>query len=158
MKYTITSGYFSPLHKGHIDSFKDAIKIAPLIVIVNNDNQLVKKRGKAFMDELNRKEIVDNIKGVVETYIAIDKDSTVCETLKLIRKLHPNDELIFCKGGDRNNGNTPEDKTCNENDIKILFNCGGGKTYSSRNFLRDWTNFSKELNEEQLKKFNLEKE
>jgi len=158
MKYAIISGYFAPLHSGHLDNLIEASKYGKVIVIVNNDKQLIAKRGKAFIDQKNRKNIMQNIKNVKEAIVAVDKDSTVIETLKLIRKKYPKDTLTFCKGGDRTNGNTPEQDVCKKLNIKVVFNIGGGKTFSSRDFLRDWTIWSKKLTKEQMKKYNLNKE
>ncbi|GHU49626.1 hypothetical protein FACS189459_1660 [Bacilli bacterium] len=137
MKYSIVSGYFAPMHKGHLDNILDSQEYGKTIVIVNNDNQLIKKRGKSFMDEENRRYICECIKGVHDAIISIDKDSTVCETLKLIRNKYPNDELTFCKGGDRTNKNTPEQLVCEQFNINIVFDIGGEKIFSSRDFLKE---------------------
>jgi cytidyltransferase-like protein len=84
----IVSGYFNPIHQGHLEYFnaaKDQCK--NLIVIVNNDYQVSLKGSKPFMDENHRSIIVNNIKSVNKTIISIDKDKSVCETIKLIKRL-----------------------------------------------------------------------
>ncbi len=155
MKYYIISGYFAPIHKGHLDIINAASRKGKVIVIVNNDKQLIAKRGKAFIDSKNRCEVVKNLKGVYKTYLSIDKGSSVCDTLKKIRKIYKNDELFFVNGGDRNKNNIPENNTCEECNIKQIYNVGGKKVYSSRNFLYEWTVWAKKLKKSDLKKYNL---
>ena len=135
MEYYIISGYFAPIHKGHLDIINATSKKGKVIVIVNNDKQLVAKRGKAFMDNKNRCEVVKNLKGVYKIILSIDKGPSVCDTLKKIRKLYKNDKLFFVNGGDRNKNNIPENRTCKECNILQIYNVGGAKKYSSRNFL-----------------------
>lgn len=113
------SGYFNPLHKGHIKYIQLAKELGDyLIVILNNDNQVRMKGSKKFMDENERKIIMENIKDVDEVIISVDNDLSVCETLKLI---HPN---IFAKGGDRWSEEIPETKICEELNIKIVDGLG----------------------------------
>ncbi|GMO13286.1 MAG: hypothetical protein Ta2E_02360 [Mycoplasmoidaceae bacterium] len=155
MKYSIVSGYFAPMHKGHLQNILDSQKFGKTIVIVNNDRQLVAKRGKSFIDEENRKFLCENVKGVKKAIIAIDKDKTVCATLSLIRKLYPNDTLTFCKGGDRTNKNTPEQEVCDKLNINIVFDIGGKKIHSSRDFLKEWGEWSRSMTEKEFNdKFN----
>lgn len=121
------SGYFNPIHIGHIRMFEQAKKLGDkLIVIVNNDKQVKLKGSTPFMNEKERVEIVKSIKPVDKVILSIDKDKTVCQTLKLIK---PD---IFAKGGDSNRDNTPEIQICEEINCKIVFNIGhGGKIQSS---------------------------
>ena len=121
------SGYFNPVHIGHIRMFKHAKKIGDkLIVIINNDNQVKLKGSVQFMNEKERVEIISALKLVDKVILSIDKDKTVCKTLKLI-KPH-----IFAKGGDSNQKNTPEVDICKEINCKVIFNIGrGGKIQSS---------------------------
>ena len=121
------SGYFNPVHIGHIRMFKQARKLGDkLIVIVNNDKQVKLKGSVPFMDEKERIEIIKALKAVNEVILSIDKDKTVCKTLKLI-KPH-----IFANGGDRNQKNIPEVDVCKEINCKMIFNIGrGGKIQSS---------------------------
>ena len=121
----ITSGYFDPLHVGHIECFAIAKKIYPkakLFVIVNNDRQAVLKKGRAFMPEAERLEIVRAIKYVDFAELSIDTDRTVCESLRHYFSPDVADlsDLRFIKGGDRSASEIPERYVCDELDIKIV--------------------------------------
>lgn len=96
MKIVCTSGYFNPLHKGHVEYLEKAKELGNyLVVIVNNDHQRALKGSKEFMDQEERMTIVRALRCVDEVVLSVDTDSTVCETL---RKIKPH---IFAKGGDR---------------------------------------------------------
>lgn len=121
------SGYFDPLHAGHIEYIKLAKKLGDkLIVILNNDKQAILKKGKNFMPESERKEIMENIKGVDEVFMSIDNDSSVCKSLKAIK---PD---IFAKGGDRYSYEIPESEICKEFGIKIIDGLGNKIQSSSK--------------------------
>ena len=122
MKIVCTSGYFNPVHIGHINLFREAKKYGDyLVVIVNNDEQVKLKGSKPFMDENERAEIIKAIKYVDKVILATDKDRTIKETLT---RLAPD---VFVKGGDSTEENTPE----LELGIKVVFGVGGGKIQSS---------------------------
>ena len=125
-KAIIVSGYFNPVHKGHIEYFINAKKIADyLIVIVNNDFQRKIKQSKAFMLEDERIFIVKNLKMVDECYISIDKDRTVINTIAHIHnKLNHKYDLYFGNGGDQNNEIIPERDICDKLSIKLIDNLG----------------------------------
>lgn len=121
MKIGIVSGYFNPLHAGHVEYINAAKKECELLfVIINSDYQRKLKGSKEFMDQYHREFIVGNLKSVDKTFISIDTDKTQCETLKHLRQLYPNDELSFMNSGDRKN----ENLNCSENyvceQLKIL--------------------------------------
>ena len=119
MKKVAISGYFDPIHVGHIEYINNAKKLGDwLIVIVNNNKQCALKKGKHFMDENDRVLIVKNIKAVDEVFLSIDVDKTVCKSLK---KVNPD---VFANGGDRKNYEIPESKVCKENNIKIIDGLG----------------------------------
>ena len=119
MKKIAISGYFDPIHVGHIEYINNAKKLGDwLVVIVNNNNQCALKKGKYFMDEKDRVLIVKNIKAVDEVFLSIDKDETVCKSLK---KVNPD---VFANGGDRKNYEIPESKVCKENNIQIIDGLG----------------------------------
>jgi len=126
MKIGIVSGYFNPLHLGHIHLISGAKKICDkLIVVVNNDRQQILKKGKIIMDEQERVEIVSALRDVDETFLSVDKDKTIIESLKKIGKGYKEDELIFCNGGDRNSsGDIPEARACKEYNIRLEFGVG----------------------------------
>lgn len=123
----ITSGYFNPIHPGHIECFELCKALGDeLRVIVNNDEQVKRKTGKdePFQDETCRSKIVSSIKPVDRIIIAIDEDGSVCESIKYTTKLiketyWPETKIIFGKGGDRFSGNIPEVQVCEELWIEI---------------------------------------
>ena len=103
MTTVAVSGYFTVLHKGHIELFKSAKKLGTkLIVIVNNNEQQIRKKGKLIHDAADIKYVIEHLKIIDEVIIALDTDKTVCETLAQIK---PD---IFANGGDRHQGNVPE--------------------------------------------------
>tara|TARA_Y100001954_G_scaffold53351_1_gene56861 strand:+ start:1199 stop:1606 length:408 start_codon:yes stop_codon:yes gene_type:complete len=119
MKKVCISGYFDPLHVGHIEYINKAKKLGDyLVVIVNNNLQCKLKKGKFFMDENDRVEIVKNLKSVDEVFLSIDSDKTVCQSLE---KLKPS---IFANGGDRKNYEIPESKVCDMHGIEIIDGLG----------------------------------
>ena len=119
MKKIAISGYFDPIHVGHIEYINNSKKLGDwLVVIVNNNNQCALKKGKYFMDEKDRVLIVKNIKAVDEVFLSIDEDKTVCKSLK---KVNPD---VFANGGDRKNYEIPESKVCKENNIQIIDGLG----------------------------------
>lgn len=125
-KAIIVSGYFNPIHKGHIEYFNNAKALGDkLIVIVNNDDQRALKGSKEFQTEEERVFIVSNIKSVDETFLSIDKDRTVCLTIKHIyQKLSNEYQLAFANGGDQNNDSIPEVPVCKELGIELIEGLG----------------------------------
>ena len=133
-KVVITSGYFNPLHIGHINLFREAKKLGDiLVVIVNNDEQVKLKGSVPFMSESERMEIIKAIRYVDEVFLSIDKDKSVTESLKAVAQKYVGNELFFAKGGDRNADNIPESEKqiCQKYNIKIVNNVGGEKVQSS---------------------------
>lgn len=113
------SGYFDPIHKGHIEYLKKAKELGDeLIVIVNTDRQAKKKKGYYFMEEEERALIVSSLKFVDSVILSMDEDLSVCKTLGYIK---PD---IFAKGGDKNEFNIPEKEVCDKNNIKIISKLG----------------------------------
>ena len=142
MRVTAISGYFNPIHSGHIDYIKSAKQRGDLlVVIVNNDNQVKLKGSVPFQDENERFKIVNNIKNVDRTILSIDEDSTVCDSLRLVYKTYQDDpffdEMFFCNGGDRKEGGVPEDILTEEIGVKMLYNVGGGKVQSSSELIKN---------------------
>ena len=129
-KTAIVSGYFDPLHVGHLEYFKMAKEMADeLVVIVNNSDQCYLKKGDEFMEEKDRLEIVYHLDMVDEAILASDKDKSVSETIEMINRFKPHNELIFCNGGDRDASNSPEVQVCGE--LGIRFEQGLGKKIRS---------------------------
>ena len=119
MKVVAISGYFDPIHVGHLEYINMAKKLGDkLVVIVNNNYQCELKKGKPFMDEKDRVTIVSNLKNVDEVFLSIDKDKTVCASLE---KIKPD---IFANGGDRKNYEIPESVICKKYGIKIIDGLG----------------------------------
>ncbi|TFV97398.1 cytidyltransferase [Algoriphagus kandeliae] len=122
----IVSGYFNPLHKGHIEYFNNAKAAGDeLIVIVNSDHQRALKGSKEFQLEDERMFIVSNIKSVDRVYLSIDQDRTVCETIRKVhQELGATYQLAFANGGDQNNQSIPEVPVCQELGIELLDGMG----------------------------------
>jgi D-beta-D-heptose 7-phosphate kinase/D-beta-D-heptose 1-phosphate adenosyltransferase len=121
----ICSGYFDPIHKGHLQLLNEAKQYGDeLWVIVNNDEQAKQKKGKSFMDENERCEIMRNIKAVDRVILSIDEDRSVIKTLETLYKLFPEFEFIFTNGGDVLKKDCREDKLCKELGITTVYGLG----------------------------------
>ena len=133
LKAIIVSGYFNPLHKGHIEYFHLAkAQGNQLFVIVNNDYQRVLKGSKEFMLEEERSLIVNELELVDKVFLSIDQDRTVCATLKKIYKNYSETfELFFANGGDQNSSSSPETPVCKKIGIGIIDGLGDKKQSSS---------------------------
>ena len=119
MKTVAISGYFDPIHVGHLEYISEARKLGDkLIVIVNNNHQCVLKKGKPFMDEKDRVIITSSLKDVDEVFLSVDHDKTVCKSLELLK---PD---IFANGGDRKNYEIPESAICKKYNIQIIDGLG----------------------------------
>lgn len=125
-KAVIVSGYFNPIHKGHLEYFNSAKSHADeLIVIVNNDVQRVLKGSQEFQSEEERFLIVSSIKSVDKTVLSVDSDRTVCDTLrKIAHELGSAYTLAFANGGDQNNDTIPERPVCEEMGITLIDGLG----------------------------------
>lgn len=125
-KAIIVSGYFNPIHKGHLEYFNNAKALCDeLFVIVNNDHQRELKGSKEFQKEDERIIIVSNIKAVDKAILSIDQDRTVCETIRMIASEYRTEyELAFANGGDQNNDTIPERSICEEMNIALIDGLG----------------------------------
>jgi len=125
-KAIIVSGYFNPLHKGHLELFEKAKAAGDkLWVIVNSDLQRALKGSKAFMDEDERFIIVKAIGIVDKALVSIDKDKTQCATLRFLAQENDTEyDLFFANGGDQNNDSIPEAPICKEVSIGLLEGLG----------------------------------
>lgn len=119
------SGGMDPVHKGHVRMIQEASQFGDVIVILNSDEWLMRKKGFVFMTWAERAEILESIKGVKKVVPVDDSDGSVCEALRREKPTY------FANGGDRTNKNTPEMKVCAELGVSMLWGVGGGKIQSS---------------------------
>tara|TARA_B100000287_G_C20042555_1_gene547061 strand:- start:9 stop:455 length:447 start_codon:yes stop_codon:yes gene_type:complete len=131
----IVSGYFNPIHKGHIEYFNNAKNLADeLFVIVNNDLQRALKGSKEFQLETERVLIISNIKSVDHCMLSIDKDRSVCKTIEKIAQDYGEEyNLSFANGGDQNNNSIPERPLCEK--LGITLEDGLGDKIQSSSWL-----------------------
>lgn len=139
----IVSGYFNPLHLGHIEYINEAKKLCNyLICIVNNDYQVYLKKSQKFMDQEHRLKIIENLKSVDECVIAIDSDASVARTIELLyrRFCDKFDNIIFFNSGDRsvNNHNISEINICKKYQINNIY-IPLPKIYSSSKLKRNFS-------------------
>jgi len=136
----IASGYFNPVHKGHIEYLTRSKELGDkLFVIVNNDKQREMKGSKEFMNEDERKLVIETLKPVDWAVVAIDKDDKqVDKSIKMIYELYKDEfqNFIFSNGGDQTEYTIAENKICNELGIKMVFGLGD-KIQSSSWLLKD---------------------
>lgn len=133
MKNIIVSGFFNPLHGGHMDMIEAAAKMGDkLTVIVNNDVQQIQKKDKIILDQDNRMRLMRALRDVDEVILSIDTDPTIVKTLEMVAKKYPDDELVFANGGDRDStAAVPETDVCRQYGIEMRFDAGEGKPDSS---------------------------
>ena len=125
------SGGFDPIHIGHLRMMQEAAQHGNVIVIVNSDEWLMRKKGYIFMPFEERCEILRGFACVNDTVGVDDSDGTVCEAL---RRLKP---TFFANGGDRKTDNTPEMDLCEQEGIQLLWAIGGMKIQSSSTLVND---------------------
>ena len=123
------SGGFDPVHIGHIRMIRDAARYGDVLVIINSDDWLMRKKGYVFMPWKERAEIMGNIKGVRIVTQVDDSDGTVCAAL---RRHKPD---VFANGGDRKTQNTPEMDVCEELGIQMMWGIGGNDKPQSSSWL-----------------------
>ena len=128
----ILSGGFDPVHKGHVRLFKHAKNISRKVIVgINSDDWLVRKKGKCFMNFAERAEIVKGFRDVDEVMMFSDVDDTAIELLVHVQKLYPDLSIAFGNGGDRTEENVPEKGFCSAYNIDMVYGVGGGKVQSS---------------------------
>lgn len=124
-KIVIVSGYFNPLHKGHLEYFEQAKQHGDeLWVIVNSDLQRELKGSKEFMKQEERLQIIQALRVVDFAIISLDKDRTVCESIALVASINGNSQIAFCNGGDQTNETIPEREVCEELGIELIDGLG----------------------------------
>ena len=132
-KTIMVSGGFDPLHIGHLRMIKEAAQHGKVIVVVNSDAWLLRKKGFIFMPFEERKEIIEGYTEVDRVEAVDDSDGTVCEALWRLKPTY------FANGGDRTSNNTPEMRLCEQLDIEMLWSVGGGKIQSSSEMVANAT-------------------
>ena len=133
----VVSGGFDPIHSGHIAYFKAAKALGDQLVVgINSDEWLIRKKGKAFMPIHERQAVVQSIKYVDYVIRFDDNDDSAILLLKLVKQTWPNDKIIFANGGDRNESNNRE---ISVEDVEFVYGVGGSmKLNSSSKILHDW--------------------
>jgi len=136
-KIVIVSGGFDPVHSGHIKLIKEAHLLgAMLIVGINSDEWLTRKKGRAFMPWQERLCVLNNLSSVDEVYTFDDDDGTACHLLQQVRAHYPDAKIIFANGGDRTSTNIPE---MTVDGVEFVFGVGGfDKANSSSWILEEW--------------------
>ena len=130
----IMSGGFDPVHKGHLRMFREASWLGHQVIVgLNSDDWLARKKGKPFMDFKERKEILEGFKYINQVLAFDDKDETANDIIKQICGLYRNFDvnIYFANGGDRTSDNVPEMKVCDELGVEMIWGIGGGKIQSS---------------------------
>jgi len=138
MKIVIVTGGFDPLHSGHIAYFKAAKQLGDILVVgVNTDAWLTRKKGRPFMPSTERVPIIQNLKMVDHCILFGDDDGTAIEAIKNVKMMYPDAQIIFANGGDRTKDNIPEMVF---DDVEFVFGVGGeDKKNSSSWILKEWS-------------------
>jgi cytidyltransferase-like protein len=129
----IVSGGFDPVHKGHLRMFREASWLGHQVIVgLNSDEWLSRKKGKPFMDFNERKEILEAFRYINQVISFDDSDDTACDLIEKVNDMYDTDQKIyFANGGDRGKDNVPEVDTCKESGVIMLWGVGGGKIQSS---------------------------
>ena len=137
MKIVLVTGGFDPLHSGHIAYFKAAKQLGNLLVVgVNSDDWLTRKKGRSFMPACERKAIIENIYQVHKVIEFDDTDNSAIDAIRKVKAMFPRDHIIFANGGDRTRDNIPEMVF---DDVEFVFGVGGtNKANSSSWILEEW--------------------
>ena len=136
-KIAVVSGGFDPVHSGHINLFRSAYELfnRKIVVLLNSDEWLTRKKGKPFLPVEERKIIIESMSMVDRVVLFDDSDNSCCDGLERVKQLYPMDTVVFCNGGDRTKENIPEMRV---EDIEFKFGIGGeNKANSSSWILRD---------------------
>jgi cytidyltransferase-like protein len=136
-RVVLVTGGFDPLHSGHIEYFKSAKRLGDILVVgVNSDAWLERKKGRAFMPAQERITIIENLKMVSHCILFDDTDGSAIEAIRNVKMMYPNSQIVFANGGDRTQNNIPE---MSESDVIFEFGIGGeDKKNSSSWILEEW--------------------
>tara|TARA_Y100001938_G_scaffold133553_1_gene193055 strand:+ start:969 stop:1400 length:432 start_codon:yes stop_codon:yes gene_type:complete len=134
----VLSGGFDPVHKGHVRMIQAAAENCNFLIVgVNSDDWLRRKKGKEFMGHDERKEIISAFRGVDEVMSFNDDDNSASDLIKKVRLKNPDRSIAFGNGGDRVHDNVPEVQTCLEANVEMIWNVGGGKIQSSSELIKN---------------------
>ena len=136
-RVVLVTGGFDPLHRGHIEYLKAARQLGDMLVVgINSDAWLERKKGRAFMPSKERIAIIENLKMVSHCILFDDDNGSAIEAIRNVKMMYPNSQIIFANGGDRTQDNIPE---MSEPDIEFVFGVGGeDKKNSSSWILEEW--------------------
>lgn len=136
----LITGGFDPIHSGHLSLIKEASSLGRVIIGVNSDEWLIRKKGSAFLNLNERLEITNSIKNVVCSISYNDHDNTSINAIHKVKDMFPKQKIIFANGGDRNKSNVPEqDEFKNDHMVEFVFGVGGNdKKNSSSEILSNW--------------------
>ena len=136
-KIVVVSGGFDPVHSGHIKLIKEARLLGDMLIVgINSDEWLARKKGRAFMPWNERLCVLNNLSAVDEVYTFDDEDGTACHLLQQVRAHYPDSQIVFANGGDRTAGNIPEMSVTG---VEFAFGVGGtDKANSSSWILEEW--------------------
>jgi cytidyltransferase-like protein len=139
MRIVLVTGGFDPLHSGHIAYFEAARQLGDMLIVgINTDSWLVRKKGKSFMDEYERCRIIESLKIVDKVVCYPDADGSSKNTITGVRAMYPDATIIFANGGDRTKENIPE-MDLEDDNLEFVFGVGGDdKKNSSSWILEDW--------------------
>jgi D-beta-D-heptose 7-phosphate kinase/D-beta-D-heptose 1-phosphate adenosyltransferase len=137
MKIVLVTGGFDPLHSGHIEYFKAAKQLGNLLIVgINSDAWLARKKGRAFMPAVERKAIIENLYQVHKVIEFDDRDGSAIDAIRQVKEMFPRDAIVFANGGDRTKDNIPEMVF---EDVEFVFGVGGtNKANSSSWILEEW--------------------
>ena len=128
----VLSGGFDPMHVGHLRMIQESAKMAEIVIVgVNSDEWLMRKKGYIFMPHSERVEMVQGTRGVSKAMAFDDDDNSACDLLHRVRALWPNFKVAFANGGDRTSDNIPEIPVAKELGVHLIWGVGGGKVQSS---------------------------
>ena len=138
-RVVLVTGGFDPLHSGHIAYFKAARQLGNMLVVgINSDAWLTRKKGNPFMPASERITIIENLKMVNHCILFNDDDDTSLEAINNVKMLYPNSQIVFANGGDRTANNIPE---MSEKDVEFVFEVGGKEKINSSSWILDkWNN------------------
>lgn len=135
----LVSGGFDPIHSGHIKLINEASRYGNVVVLLNSDNWLRKKKGKEFLPFYERKIIMNALKNVINVISFDDSDKTCVNGIKKAMLKFSDKKILFANGGDRNSATTPEKIFCEKNNLEMLWGIGGDdKSNSSSLILKKW--------------------